>query len=178
MILQFEVYCKNRCGWEGPLGKHDSHLNIDPPDDEWLKGCPTVTVTCIHCKKWNTFKHKRHFFLINQGLEKTFNTSKLDAIQKITIEVKSRWQEVGTALGLGKGKLKTIQQCCSDDSLCYQAVLKEWIESTNEANWNILLCAFRDSNVQAVTLSKKVERSENAQIYCIALALYIAMCMC
>ena len=68
VIRQFEVYCKNRCGWKGPLGEHDSHLNIDPTDDEWLNGCPMITVTCIHCKKWNTFENKRQFFLVKQGL--------------------------------------------------------------------------------------------------------------
>ena len=161
MILRFEVYCKNRCGWKGPLGEHDRHLNIDPADDQWLNGCPTVTVTCIHCKKWNTFQSKRSFFLTNQYLEKTFSISKLDAIYKITIEVQNLWHEVGVALGLKKAKLKTIGQRCSDDSSRYQELIKEWIQSSNGANWRKLLCAFKSSNVQAAALSKKVERSEN-----------------
>jgi predicted DNA binding CopG/RHH family protein len=153
-------------------------LNIDPPDDKWLNGCPTVTVTCIHCKKWNIFKRNRRFFLTDQYLDSTFNTSKRDAIYKITIEVKHLWHEVGVALGLEEEKLKAIEQRCSDDSLRYQELLKEWIESWNGANWKKLLCAFRSSNVQAVPLSNKVERSEDVQmlLYSI-LSLCIAVCM-
>jgi hypothetical protein len=34
VICEFEVYCKNGCGWTGPLREHDSHLKIHPPDDK------------------------------------------------------------------------------------------------------------------------------------------------
>ena len=162
VIRQFEVHCENRCGWKGLLREYDSHLNnINPPDETWLDGCPTATVKCSHCKKWNTFKNKRRFFLVSQGLEAAFTTSKLDVIYCITCEVSPLWYQIGVALGLKQAQLRKIEQDFSSVSNCYQQVLKEWIELREGANWNKLLHAFRVQDVQsAKTLSRKVERSE------------------
>ena len=154
VLLQFQVYCTNECGWWGALKAHDDHLNTPPSDERWLEGCCKVEVQCIHCR--NEVKSRQHFL---KYLEKAFNQSKVENICTITGDlVHTKWFQIGHELKLDSGTLDKIQQNNKKTKECYVELVKEWIKRAETANWIMLLEALR--NV-AVEVKSDVERSKD-----------------
>ena len=156
-LLQFEVHCANKCGWKGSLKEHDSHENFNPSDDTWLDGCKEVTVQCIYCKSEST---KRKYIL--QKLEYRFPESKVDSVNSITcnVEVYAKWDIIGMELGLEVTVLQAIRLSYpqNEHKECYYGMLKEWIESSEGANWKALLNVFRKPTVNVKHLATKIEQ--------------------
>ena len=156
-LLQFEVYCTNKCGWKGPLKEHDSHINFDPSDNTWLDGCKKVIVQCIYCRSKSI---ERKYLL--QRLEYRFPESKVDSVVSITrsVGVCAKWHDIGMELGLEITVLQTIRVLHPQNKHeeCYRGMLKEWIESSEGANWKNLLDVFRKPTVNLECLATKIEQ--------------------
>ena len=157
VLLQFEVYCTNVCGWKGLLKVHDRHLNINPPNEKWLEGCTKVEVQCIYCKS----EVKRRQDLLKY-LEKVLDQSKVEAIITITSEkVHTKWIHLGDELSLDSSTIDEIRQKNKNTQDCYIELLQKWITTTGTANWLKLLQALRNPAVGFKTLSMDVERSKD-----------------
>ena len=155
-LLQFEVQCENKCGWKGPLKQHDSHLNSNPPDSTWLDGCKEVIVRCIYCN----CKSKRKYLL--QRLEYRFSESKVDSVNHITscVGLCAKWHDIGMELGFDSTTLQAIRVLHSQNKPeeCYRDMLKEWIESSEDANWKNLLDVLRKPTMNFKYLATKIEQ--------------------
>ena len=130
VLLQFEVYCTNKCGWKGILKVHDDHLNINPQDEIWLEGCLKVEVQCIHCR--SEVKCRQAWL---KHLQKVFDPSKVENIYTLTNDkVHTKWIHIGDELKLDNSTLEEIRQKNKKTQDCYIELLQKWIESTGTAN--------------------------------------------
>ena len=148
--------CANKCGWKGSVNDYGSHLNIDPPDNKWLEGCPKVKVQCIYCRDENNTRQE-----LKSKLEEEFPPSKSEDVYQITKSASNKWNRIGCALGLGDTTIEEIKSQCERNGVeqCYCKLVEKWIESRN-ANWCKLIGVFRHQSVKLEKLAKDLERSK------------------
>ena len=164
VILQFEVYCMNKCSWKGVLKEHNIHLNINPSDQTWLEGCGLVQVECIHCKL-EIHERSRLRYCLMCKIE-------IYAVYQITVsEVYTKWKDIGLKLGLDHTSLKSIKDLCpryKTEKDCYHDMLKKWSQSTTDANYKKLLDTFRSKMLKLESLAKTLETGNNLKLTYIA----------
>lgn len=156
VILKFIVDCTNQCGWNGPLGEHDRHLNVGQKDKAtWLDGCENVDIECAYCRR----ETKKRSILLRR-IDYTFRPSKLECIYDLTKdEVCSKWIDVGLNLGLEYDDLKSIEeQLRGSPESCYKQMILEWIRAKDEASWRKLFCAFRKRDLKFNNLATRLEK--------------------
>ena len=161
--LSNERKCANKCGWKGIINNYGSHLNIDPPDDKWLEGCPQVKVQCIYCRDESNTRQE-----LKSEVEETFPLSKSEDVYQITKSASDKWKLIGRALRLGDAAIEEIKSQCERDGVerCYCKLIEKWIESTQNANWCKLIGAFRHHSVKLEKLAKDVEKSKRNKYTC------------
>lgn len=97
-----------------------------------------------------------------QKLEYRFPTSKINSINSITccVGVYAKWHIIGMELGLEVTVLQAIRRLYPQNTPeeCYRDMLKEWIETSEGANWKTLLNVFRKPTVNFKYLATKIER--------------------
>ena len=156
VLQNFKVNCTNECGWTGYLREHDKHLNIDPEDSKWLKGCEKIVVQCIFCRK--EADERAALLKLLQG---TLEPSDWEVVYDSTKEVCHKWKDVGDELGIDDTSLKSIEvRCRNIPEDCYRELLQNWIQSTGDANWEKLIQALKNRTVEFNHLSNKLEKGK------------------
>ena len=110
-LYDFRVYCTNKskgCDWTGKLRELDDHLNLNPPADKSLKGCPFEVIKCPLSYAGCEEKLPRQD--IDDHLSEQTVGHMLMQTKKHCSEMRSLCQE----LQVVKGRKQHLEQCVSE----------------------------------------------------------------
>ena len=76
-----------------------------------------------------------------------------------------RWYSIGLQLQIKTACLDRIKENCSrDTSECFREMLKEWLKTSEDCEWAILVAALRTRSVREYSLAKRLERKYVLQL--------------
>lgn len=160
-VLQFEVYCMNRCGWKGALNEHNTHLNINPSEETWLEGCNLIRVKCIHCEAETHERSRLLHCLMNKIETKMLYTFTTSTCPKIC----TKWKNIGLELGLDRSTIEACQLQNKTEEDCYCDMLNEWCQSSMDATYRTFLKTLRSNELRLESLARQIEKGKT--FYCI-----------
>ena len=132
MFADFDMHrrtCSNKlqgCEWAELCKEHLKHLNTSPDEYNWLDGCDYAKINCVYCNLCEPAERRE----IKGRLENSLEERDFRLVLAMTWDARSKWCNLGLALGVSAETLDIIRQNCEGDAeKCFVDMISRWIKS-------------------------------------------------
>ena len=82
----------------------------------------------------------------------------LGIVHEEIIEASTKWYDLGLKLGVGVNLLDSIRSQFSNPKECLRETLKQWLKTSDDTTWKILVEALRSPVITEARLAARLER--------------------